>query len=98
MTPYADLWLGRLPDARRRLQVTLRDLPAEPSRERIRLRLSLGMTALFECDLPEAEAQTPSKIPLMKFAKCRAMVLLVSCPPKTVLPMAEPPTCSQITS
>ena len=54
---YADLWLGRPQDARRRLQVTLRDLPAEPSRERIRLRLSLGMTALFECDLPEAEAQ-----------------------------------------
>ena len=54
---YADLWLGRPQDARRRLQVTLRDLPAEPSRERIRVRLSLGMTALFECDLPEAEAQ-----------------------------------------
>ena len=54
---YADLWLGRLQDARRRLQVELRDLPAEPSRDRIRLRLSLGMTALFECDLREAEAQ-----------------------------------------
>ena len=54
---YADLWLGRPQDARRRLQVALRDLPAEPSRERIRLRLSLGMTALFECDLREAEAQ-----------------------------------------
>ena len=39
------------------LQVALRDLPAEPSRDRIRLRLSLGMTALFECDLREAEAQ-----------------------------------------
>jgi DNA-binding NarL/FixJ family response regulator len=54
---YADLWLGRPQDARRRLQVTLRDLPAAPSRERIRLRLSLGMTALFDCDLREAEAQ-----------------------------------------
>ena len=53
---YADLWLGRPQDARRRLQVELRDLPAEPSRNRIRLRLSLGMTALFECDLREAEA------------------------------------------
>ena len=54
---YADLWLGRPQDARRRLQVVLRDLPAKPSRDRIRLRLSLGMTALFECDLREAEAQ-----------------------------------------
>ena len=54
---YADLWLGRLPDARRRLQVALGHLPAQPSRERSRLRLSLGMTALFECDLPEAEMQ-----------------------------------------
>ena len=54
---YADLWLGRLRDARQRLQVALQDLPAVPSRERIRLRLSLGMTALFECDLREAEAQ-----------------------------------------
>jgi len=54
---YADLWLGRPRDARRRLQVALRDVPAQPSRERIRLRLSLGMTALFECDLREAEAQ-----------------------------------------
>jgi tetratricopeptide (TPR) repeat protein len=54
---YADLWLGRPKDARRRLQVALRDLPAEPSRDRLRLRLSLGMTALFECDLREAEAQ-----------------------------------------
>jgi len=53
---YADLWLGRPHDARRRLQVELRDLPAQPSRDRIRLRLSLGMTALFECDLREAEA------------------------------------------
>ncbi len=53
---YADLWLGKPQDARRRLQVELRDLPAEPSRDRIRLRLSLGMTALFECDLREAEA------------------------------------------
>ena len=53
---YADLWLGRPQDARRRLQVELGGLPAEPSRDRIRLRLSLGMTALFECDLREAEA------------------------------------------
>ena len=53
---YADLWLGRPHDARRRLQVELGGLPAEPSRDRIRLRLSLGMTALFECDLREAEA------------------------------------------
>src|ERR1039458_5767667 len=44
------------------------------------------------------EAQTPSKIPLMKLAKCRAMVLLLSCPPKTVLPIAEAPMCSQTTS
>ncbi len=48
--------------------------------------------------LPVAEAQTPSKIALMKLAKCRAMVLLLSCPPNTVLPIAEPPMCSQTTS
>lgn len=54
---FADLWLGRPQDARRRLQVTLRDLPAQPSRDRLRLRLALGMTALFQCDLSEAEAQ-----------------------------------------
>lgn len=59
---YADLWLGRLHDARHRLQVELRDLPAEPSRDRIRLRLSLGMTALFECDLREAEAQASDAV------------------------------------
>jgi DNA-binding NarL/FixJ family response regulator len=44
-------WLGRTPDARRRLQVALGELPAQPSPDRIRLRLALALTALMSCDL-----------------------------------------------
>ena len=33
------------------------ELPAEPSPDRIRLRLALGLTALLACDLREAQAQ-----------------------------------------
>ena len=40
----AEWWLGRTPDARRRLQVALGALPAEPSPDRIRLRLALALT------------------------------------------------------
>jgi ATP/maltotriose-dependent transcriptional regulator MalT len=50
-------WLGRYHDARRRLQVALSELPAEPSADRIRLRLALGLTALAELDFPEAWGQ-----------------------------------------
>jgi ATP/maltotriose-dependent transcriptional regulator MalT len=49
-------WLGGHEDARRRLQVALGDLPAEPSPDRIRLRLALALTALMARDLAEAEA------------------------------------------
>ena len=51
-------WLGGHEDARRRLYVVLGELPAEPSPDRVRLRLALGLTALLACDLDEARAQT----------------------------------------
>jgi len=51
-------WLGGHEQARRRLHVALGDLPAEPSHDRIRLRLALGLTALSACELPDAQAQT----------------------------------------
>jgi ATP/maltotriose-dependent transcriptional regulator MalT len=47
--------LGANDDARRRLHVALGDLPAEPSPDRIRLRLALGLTALMDCDLVGAQ-------------------------------------------
>jgi DNA-binding NarL/FixJ family response regulator/tetratricopeptide (TPR) repeat protein len=43
--------LGANDDARRRLHVVLRDLPAEPSPDRIRLHLALALTTLMDCDL-----------------------------------------------
>ena len=44
----AEWWLGRTPeDARRRLHVALGELPAQPSPDRIRLRLALALTALM---------------------------------------------------
>jgi ATP/maltotriose-dependent transcriptional regulator MalT len=49
-------WLGGHVDARRRLHVALGELPAQPSPDRIRLRLALALTALLACDLPEAQA------------------------------------------
>ena len=49
-------WLGGHEEARRRLHVALGDLPAQPSPDRIRLRLALSLTALTACDLEEAEA------------------------------------------
>ncbi len=51
-------WLGGHEDARRRLYVVLGELPAEPSPDRVRLRLALGLTALLASDLDEARAQT----------------------------------------
>jgi DNA-binding CsgD family transcriptional regulator/tetratricopeptide (TPR) repeat protein len=53
----AEWWLGRNDEARRRLQVALGDLPAQPSPDRIRLRLALALTALEACDLDEVLAQ-----------------------------------------
>ena len=53
----AEWWLGRTADARRRLHVALGELPAEPSPDRIRLRLALALTALMSCDLDDARDQ-----------------------------------------
>jgi DNA-binding CsgD family transcriptional regulator len=53
----AEWWLGLNDEARRRLHVALGALPAQPSPNRIRLRLALALTALFGCDLREAQAQ-----------------------------------------
>jgi len=53
----AEWWLGRTPDARRRLQVALSALPAEPTPDRIRLRLALTLTSLMACDLDGARDQ-----------------------------------------
>jgi ATP/maltotriose-dependent transcriptional regulator MalT len=53
----SEWWLGRNDDARRRLQVALGELPAEPSADRIRLRLALGLVALSACELSEVQAQ-----------------------------------------
>jgi DNA-binding CsgD family transcriptional regulator len=53
----SEWWLGRDEDARRRLQVALGEQPAEPSADRIRLRLALGLVALSACDLSDVEAQ-----------------------------------------
>jgi DNA-binding CsgD family transcriptional regulator/tetratricopeptide (TPR) repeat protein len=50
-------WLGRTREARRRLQVALSALPAEPSPDRIRLRLALALTSLMACDLAGARDQ-----------------------------------------
>ena len=53
----AEWLLGRNDEARRRLQVILGELPAEPSADRIRLRLALTLTALSARDLGEAARQ-----------------------------------------
>jgi ATP/maltotriose-dependent transcriptional regulator MalT len=50
-------WLGLNDEARRRLHVALGELPAQPSPNRIRLRLALSLTAMFACDLGEAQDQ-----------------------------------------
>ncbi|HKG64792.1 MAG TPA: AAA family ATPase [Solirubrobacteraceae bacterium] len=50
----AERLLGRPDAARGRLHVALAELPAQPSADRIRLRLGLGLTALMACDLSEA--------------------------------------------
>jgi DNA-binding CsgD family transcriptional regulator len=50
-------WLGGHEEARRRLQVALGDQPAQPSADRMRLRLALALTALLARDLDEARGQ-----------------------------------------
>jgi DNA-binding NarL/FixJ family response regulator len=47
-------WVGGYEDARSRLHVALGELPAQPSPDRIRLRLALALTALLACELGEA--------------------------------------------
>jgi len=53
----AEWRLGRTADARRRLHVALGALPAEPSPDRVRLRLALALTALMEVDPVESAGQ-----------------------------------------
>jgi DNA-binding CsgD family transcriptional regulator/tetratricopeptide (TPR) repeat protein len=53
----SEWWLGRDDEARSRLHVALGELPAEPSADRIRLRLALGVVALSACELGEVLAQ-----------------------------------------
>ena len=53
----AEWWIGRTDDARRRLHVALAELPAQPSPDRIRLRLALALTALMAADLADARGQ-----------------------------------------
>jgi DNA-binding NarL/FixJ family response regulator len=48
--------LGEHEEARRRLHVALADLPAEPSPDRVRLRLALCLAALTACDFADARA------------------------------------------
>ena len=48
--------LGGHEDAGRRLHVALGEQPAQPSPDRIRLRLALSLTALIACDLDAAQA------------------------------------------
>ena len=48
--------LGGHEDAGRRLHVALGEQPAQPSPDRIRLRLALSLTALVACDLDAAQA------------------------------------------
>ena len=53
----AEFWLGQSDEALQRLHVALRDLPAEPSQDRIRLHLSLGLTVMLGCEYEAARAQ-----------------------------------------
>jgi DNA-binding CsgD family transcriptional regulator len=49
-------WLGDHADARRHLHVALADLPAQPSADRVRLRLALGLTALLAGEFEDVRA------------------------------------------
>jgi len=52
-----EMWLGEEEQARRRLHVALSDLPAEPSPDRIRLHLALGLLEYLACAFDVARAQ-----------------------------------------
>ena len=52
-----EMWLGEEEQARRRLHVALSDLPAEPSPDRIRLHLALGLLEHLACAFDVARAQ-----------------------------------------
>jgi DNA-binding NarL/FixJ family response regulator len=52
-----EMWLGSETESRRRLYVALGDLPAEPSADRVRLHLSLGLLEHLACDFAAARAQ-----------------------------------------
>jgi DNA-binding NarL/FixJ family response regulator len=52
-----EMWLGAERQARSRVYVALGDLPAEPSADRVRLHLSLGLLEHFGCDFALARAQ-----------------------------------------
>jgi DNA-binding CsgD family transcriptional regulator len=57
-----ELLRGEDEAARARLQVALADVPAEPSAQRVRLRLALGFAALLGCDLEESTAQAADAV------------------------------------
>ena len=79
----AEWALGRDDAALTRLHVALGELPAEPSPDRIRLRLALGFTALMTGDLDESRAQASDAgddarsigDPVFEFAALSAAVL-----------------------
>ena len=52
-----EMWLGAEQQSRRRLYVALGDLPAEPSPDRVRLHLSLGLVEHFACEFAAAREQ-----------------------------------------
>jgi DNA-binding CsgD family transcriptional regulator len=52
-----EVWLGEEEQARRRLHVALGDLPAEPSGDRVRLHLALGLLEHLVGDFDAAVAQ-----------------------------------------
>ena len=63
----AEFWLGSIDEALRRLYVALRDLPAEPSQDRIRLHLSLGLNVLLTFGYEEALAQSSDALADARF-------------------------------
>ena len=76
----AEQWLGRNHEARRRLQVALGDLPAQPSPDRFRLRMMLGLMELFDCELAQARAQSSDALSDARalgdrVAECSALAL-----------------------
>jgi DNA-binding CsgD family transcriptional regulator len=52
-----EFWLGRFDEARERLLLAAADLPAEPSRSRMALWLSLGLVTALQTDFEESAAR-----------------------------------------